>query len=82
MTSLKGKQLEQLEAAWQAFNIDSLNISSIQANYLVHHYSSLVGKDFKIVLQAAPFFFYQFMNKKRCKLWIALGQLSTYVFQT
>ncbi|PLW04511.1 hypothetical protein PCANC_27956 [Puccinia coronata f. sp. avenae] len=82
MTSLKGKQLEQLEAAWQAFNIDSLNISSIQANYLVHHYSSLVGKDFKIVLQAAPFVFYQFMDEKLRKLWIALGQLSTYVFQT
>ncbi|PLW04406.1 hypothetical protein PCANC_28822 [Puccinia coronata f. sp. avenae] len=82
MTSLKGKQLEQLKAAWQAFNIDSLNISSIQANYLVHHYSLLVGKDFKIVLQAAPFVFYQFMDEKLCKLWIALGQLSTYVFQT
>ncbi|PLW43950.1 hypothetical protein PCASD_06496 [Puccinia coronata f. sp. avenae] len=82
MTSLKGKQLKQLEAAWQAFNIDSLNISSIQANYLVHHYLSLVGKDFKIVLQAAPFVFYQFMDEKLRKLWIALGQLSTYVFQT
>jgi hypothetical protein len=82
MISFKGKQLEQLEASWQAFKIDSLNILSIQANYLVHHYLSLVGNDFKIVLQAAPFVFYQFMNKKLCKLWIALGQLSTYVFQT
>ncbi|KAA1138282.1 hypothetical protein PGTUg99_028945 [Puccinia graminis f. sp. tritici] len=82
MKSLKVKQLDRLLASWQLFNINTLNISSIQAKYLVEHFSSLVGKDFKIVLQTAPFVLYQFMDDAQRRLWIALGQLATYIFQT
>ncbi|KAA1065386.1 hypothetical protein PGTUg99_013736 [Puccinia graminis f. sp. tritici] len=82
MKSLKVKQLDRLLASWQSFNINALNISSIQAKYLVEHFSSLVGKDFKIVLQTAPFVLYQFMDDAQRRLWIALGQLATYIFQT
>ncbi|KAI8458443.1 hypothetical protein BY996DRAFT_6430227 [Phakopsora pachyrhizi] len=46
---------EELVAQFQSFEISNLNIPSIKAKYLVQHYSSLVGKDFKIIIQAAPF---------------------------
>ncbi|KNZ56140.1 hypothetical protein VP01_2488g2 [Puccinia sorghi] len=74
--------LAQVIASWEAFNISLLNISSIQLQYLVQHFSSLVGKEFKIILQTAPFFLYQFMNDSQKNLWISLGQLSAYLFQT
>ncbi|KAA1125883.1 hypothetical protein PGTUg99_014867 [Puccinia graminis f. sp. tritici] len=82
MKSLKVKELEQVLASWQSFNIDSLNISSIQSKYLVEHFSSLVGKDFKIIIQTAPFVMYPFMSEPQRQHWISLGQLATYIFET
>ncbi|OAV89007.1 hypothetical protein PTTG_12447 [Puccinia triticina 1-1 BBBD Race 1] len=79
---LKVKQLARIVASWDAINVDSLNITSIQAQYLVKHVSLLVGKDFKIVLQTAPFVLYQFMTDAQRALWISLGQLATYIFET
>jgi hypothetical protein len=82
MKSLKVWQLRQVLAAWESFNINCLNISSVKAQYLVQHFSSLVGKDFKIILQSAPFVLYQFMTDEQRALWISLGQLATYIFET
>ncbi|KAI9621702.1 hypothetical protein KEM48_007631, partial [Puccinia striiformis f. sp. tritici PST-130] len=42
----------------------------------------LVGKEFKIVLQAAPFVFFEYMSEPQRDLWRALCQLSPLVFQT
>ncbi|KAA1068127.1 hypothetical protein PGTUg99_019411 [Puccinia graminis f. sp. tritici] len=82
MKSLKVKELAQVLASWDALNVKGLNVPSIPAKYLVEHFSSLVGKDFKIILQTAPFVLYQFMNDSQRNHWISLGQLATYVFQT
>jgi hypothetical protein len=37
--------------------LESLNIDSLKPDYLVQHIKSLVGTNFKIIIQAAPFFF-------------------------
>jgi hypothetical protein len=42
----------------------------------------MVGKDFKIILQCAPFVFFQFMNEQQRALWRALCRLAPYIFQT
>ncbi|OAV86715.1 hypothetical protein PTTG_29760 [Puccinia triticina 1-1 BBBD Race 1] len=52
-----------VEANWQAFNKDSLNISSLRAVFMVNHYKSFIGKHMKIVIQAAPFVFFPLMNR-------------------
>ncbi|KAI8452738.1 hypothetical protein BY996DRAFT_6431741 [Phakopsora pachyrhizi] len=46
---------EELIARLQTFDTNNLNIQPIKAKYLIQHYSSLVGKDFKVLIQAAPF---------------------------
>ncbi|KNZ49633.1 hypothetical protein VP01_4890g2 [Puccinia sorghi] len=43
---------------------------------------SLVGKDFKIILQVAPFLFFKFMSPDQQNHWMALCMLSTYFFTT
>ncbi|OAV96041.1 hypothetical protein PTTG_02286 [Puccinia triticina 1-1 BBBD Race 1] len=82
MKSLKPPQLAGVLASWQAFNIDSLNISSIQAKYLSKHFCSLIGKDFNIILQTAPFVLYQYMDDSQRAWWNSLCMLGTYIFET
>jgi hypothetical protein len=82
MSLLKKPQRDWVLASWAAVDVTSLNIPLIQGKYLVDHFDSLIGKDFKIIVQTAPFVLYQFMNDKQRNMWIALGQLASYIFQT
>ncbi|KNF03330.1 hypothetical protein PSTG_03598 [Puccinia striiformis f. sp. tritici PST-78] len=75
-------QLPQLEARWRAFNTDGLNIPPIQPRYMIAHWKSFVGKEFRVVLQAAPFVMFPFMDTDLKLIWSALCALGSYVFQT
>ncbi|KAI8458285.1 hypothetical protein BY996DRAFT_8385499 [Phakopsora pachyrhizi] len=59
---------EELIARLQSFDTNNLNIQPIKSKYLIQHYSSLVGKDFKVLIQAAPF------ESKR-KIWTSICHL-------
>jgi hypothetical protein len=82
MKGLDETQKDDLTALWSSFNTDSLNIPSIRPKSMVQYSSSLVGKDFRIILQAAPFIFFQFMNPSNIKLWSSLCHLGSLIFQT
>ncbi|KAI8448536.1 hypothetical protein BY996DRAFT_6433223 [Phakopsora pachyrhizi] len=72
---LSANKKEELIARLQSFDTNNLNIQPIKAKYLIQHYSSLVGKDFKVLIQAAPF------ESKR-KIWTSICHLCSFVFQT
>lgn len=71
-----------LQGRWQSLNIEGLNISPVQPRNLVQHANSLLGKDFRLVLQAAPFVFFEFLSDDHRHCWISLVHLASYVFQT
>ncbi|KAI8450190.1 hypothetical protein BY996DRAFT_6417621 [Phakopsora pachyrhizi] len=71
---------DELVAQLQSFDIGNLNIPPIKAKYLVQNYSSLVGKDFKIIIQAAPFVFFTIIEELRQKIWISLCHLCSLIF--
>ncbi|OAV85917.1 hypothetical protein PTTG_02584, partial [Puccinia triticina 1-1 BBBD Race 1] len=50
---LTGQQKSEVKARLRSFNRNSLNIDSLKPDYLVQHIKSLVGRDIKILLQAA-----------------------------
>ncbi|KAA1114227.1 hypothetical protein PGT21_001097 [Puccinia graminis f. sp. tritici] len=75
-------KLQELTGRLQSFNTNSLNIPLVKPSYLIHHSQSLVGKDFKIFLQAVPFIFFPLMDQEQRDMWLALAQLSSYIFQT
>ncbi|KAA1069442.1 hypothetical protein PGT21_024538 [Puccinia graminis f. sp. tritici] len=79
---LKEPQLKEILAAWEAFNVHSLNITTIPSKFLVEHFKALIGKDYKIILQTAPFVLFRFMTDTQHNLWSSLCMLSTYVFET
>jgi hypothetical protein len=62
LRSIKERQVNQLLASWQSFNIDSLDLPPIKASYMFKHFKGMIGRDFKMIVQAAPFIFFQFMN--------------------
>ncbi|CAH7668641.1 hypothetical protein PPACK8108_LOCUS3167 [Phakopsora pachyrhizi] len=82
ISGLTVEKKDELVARLQSFDISNLNIPSIKAKYLVQHYSSLVGKDFKIIIQAAPFVFFTLIEESRRKIWISLCNLCSLIFQT
>ncbi|KAI7940681.1 hypothetical protein MJO28_012966 [Puccinia striiformis f. sp. tritici] len=53
----------------QSFNIILLNTDSLKPDYLIKHIKSLIGRDFKIILQAAPFVFAEFMSPGQKHIW-------------
>jgi hypothetical protein len=82
MDSLKPTEKDELIGLWRSFETDALNIPSLKPVGLVKYYSSLIGKDFKVIVQAAPFLFFQFMEGPRKNIWHALCHLAPLVFQT
>jgi hypothetical protein len=82
MKGLNPSQKEELVARWNSFNADSLNIPSINVTSLVQYSSSLIGKDFRIILQAVPFVFSPFMEPSDIAIWSSLCDLGSLIFQT
>jgi hypothetical protein len=62
MKGLPLAQLSECAARYRSFDAGALNIPSMQPEYLTKHYGNFIGKDFKVVLQAAPFVFFAFMT--------------------
>ncbi|KAA1076465.1 hypothetical protein PGT21_007921 [Puccinia graminis f. sp. tritici] len=82
MGRVKPQHLGLIEGRYRAFSTSSLNIPSLSPYYMAKHSSNLVGKEFKVVLQCAPFVLFGFMEEGERLAWMALCQLAPLVFQT
>ncbi|KAH9821902.1 hypothetical protein DFH28DRAFT_1120221 [Melampsora americana] len=71
-----------LSAKWRSFSSKGLNIPAIQPGNLITYYNSLIGKDFRTVLQTVPFVLFDFLMPDKRHVWTALCILSSYIFQT
>ncbi|KAI8444838.1 hypothetical protein BY996DRAFT_4599625, partial [Phakopsora pachyrhizi] len=79
---LSGNKKEEVIARLQSFDTGNRNIPPIKAKYLVQHYSSLVGKEFKVLIQASPFVFFSIIEESKFEIWISLCHLCSFIFQT
>ncbi|POW19850.1 hypothetical protein PSHT_04232 [Puccinia striiformis] len=80
--SLTEKQKAELVGRLQSFNTQGLNIPPIHASGMIKHIKSLVGKDFKVLIQAAPFIFFKYLTPERRAIWTALCELVPFIFVT
>ncbi|PLW21644.1 hypothetical protein PCANC_03188 [Puccinia coronata f. sp. avenae] len=62
---LKDKEKAILISRLDSLNTLSLNIESLKGDYLIKHIKSLVGRHFKIILQAAPFVLFDLLSPTR-----------------
>ncbi|KAI8458273.1 hypothetical protein BY996DRAFT_4577407, partial [Phakopsora pachyrhizi] len=79
---LSANKKEELIARLKSFATNNLNIQPLKAKYLIQHYSSLVGKDFKVLIQAAIFVFFPLIEDSKRKIWTSLCHLCSFIFQT
>lgn len=82
MSNVSDKEQALMGARWKAFDRSGLNIQAIQPSQMVNHSSILAGREFRTVVQAAPFVFFNHLGSKERFLWLLLGRLCSYVFQT
>ncbi|KAI9620308.1 hypothetical protein H4Q26_013878 [Puccinia striiformis f. sp. tritici PST-130] len=82
MGKMKPAQLGLIEGRYRAFQKAGLNIPSLSPYYMAKHSSNFTGKEFKAVLQSAPFVLFDFMEPAERLAWIALCELAPLVFQT
>ncbi|KAH9809084.1 hypothetical protein DFH28DRAFT_1225958 [Melampsora americana] len=83
MQRCSAKEKNEIWGHWRSFNILGLNVPPIQPTTMINHFLSLTGKDFRVVLQAAPFiFFHCEMSPEEREAWLTLTHLAPYVFQT
>ncbi|EFP89843.2 uncharacterized protein PGTG_15799 [Puccinia graminis f. sp. tritici CRL 75-36-700-3] len=82
MARAKPAQLGDIEGWYRSFRTTSLNIPSLSPNYMAKHSSNFVGKEFKVVLQSAPFVLFEMFDDDERLAWGALCELAPLIFQT
>ncbi|KAA1113191.1 hypothetical protein PGT21_024607 [Puccinia graminis f. sp. tritici] len=82
MARAKPAQLGDIKGWYRSFRTTSLNIPSLSPNYMAKHFSNFVGKEFKVVLQSAPFVLFEMFDDNERLVWGALCELVPLIFQT
>ncbi|KAH9815040.1 hypothetical protein DFH28DRAFT_1166770 [Melampsora americana] len=83
MKNCSSGEKDKIHGRWRSFNTSGLNIPPIQPKTMIQHFQSLNGKEFRTVLQAAPFIFFECdLTPEERETWQALSNLSPYIFQT
>ncbi|KAF8146281.1 hypothetical protein K438DRAFT_1521144, partial [Mycena galopus ATCC 62051] len=72
---------EVLIARLSSFNVSGLGIPALAGHPLVNHSGSLMGRDFRAIVQAAPFVLHGLLPEKNIRVWTALSSVVTLVSQ-
>lgn len=81
IASVPSGQHSNLYARWASFDTRGLYCAPVQPVTMVQYARSLVGKEFRVVLQAAPFVLFEYISPEHRQLWTLSAHLSSYIFQ-
>lgn len=82
MDEIPKSEHEKIKGRWQSFDCNGLSIPPIQPNTMITYYKSLVGKELRAVVQAAPFVLFEFLTPEKRRIWTLLCHLCSYALQT
>ncbi|KAJ6556962.1 hypothetical protein B0H10DRAFT_2371346 [Mycena sp. CBHHK59/15] len=77
----KKEDKETLIARLSSFDVSGLGISPLSGHTLVNYSGSLTGRDFRAIVQAAPFVLQGLLSQERIHAWAALSAVVTLVWQ-
>ena len=83
MQRLKDPEKTTLIARVSSFDVSGLGIPPLSGKTLVTYARSLVGRDFRVIAQAAPFILHDLdgLPDELIKVWVALSRLVPLVWQ-
>lgn len=64
----------------QATDVQGLSIPAIRANYIMQYAGSLIGRQFKTIVQTIAFDAYDLMPSSYFQLWLSVGELSALLW--
>lgn len=75
MRLLDDNQKKVVTARLYSLSVGGLNLSPLGGKTLVQYSGSLTGRDFRSVVQIAPFVLYDAIPPEHFRAWLALGSL-------
>ncbi|KAJ7716484.1 hypothetical protein DFH07DRAFT_907412 [Mycena maculata] len=78
---VKKSDKEILISCLSSFNVSGLGISPLSGHTLVNYSGSLTGRDFRAIVQAAPFVLHGLLPTENIELWTSLSAVVTLVWQ-
>lgn len=70
------KTLDTFQARLASISVHGLNCPPIRASYLVQYRGSLIGRQFKQIVQIAPFAVYGLVDEDLFTVWITAGRMA------
>ncbi|KAJ7475625.1 hypothetical protein B0H11DRAFT_2427303 [Mycena galericulata] len=77
----KKEDKELLIARLSSFDVSGLGISPLSGHTLVNYSGSLTGRDFRAIVQAAPFILQGLLPEEKIHAWAALSAVVSLVWQ-
>ena len=68
-------KIRDFQARLQSIVVDGMNIDPIRAAYIVQYKGSLIGRQFKAILQVISFTLYGLVADSMRNLWVAIGNM-------
>lgn len=75
----EGKEI--LKARLSSTDVHGLGISAIRGHTLVYYAKSLVGRDFRVILQVAPAVLQGMIPDAAYEAWLALCRMAPLIYQ-
>lgn len=79
-TSWTPDQKKLFELRLQATNTSGLSIEGIRAGYIVQYANSLIGRQFKVLLQSTVFQIHDLVDENHFRAWKAVGDLAALLW--
>ncbi|KAK6997334.1 hypothetical protein R3P38DRAFT_2563581 [Favolaschia claudopus] len=79
-TSWTPDQKKLFELRLQATDTTGLSVEGIRAGYIVQYAKSLIGRQFKILLQCAVFHIHDLVDENHFRAWKAVGDLAALLW--